>query len=359
MRLSIEQPTLVSALATVHGIIEKRNIIPILAHVHLSASDGTLTVRATDMDVEATTRVACEVEAEGETTVAADLLANVVKKMAKGKMVTLSEDKGHLHVESGKTKIDFATLPAGDYPKIASDEYTAEFTIPADELGRLFRKASFAMSTDESRYHLNGIYLHPTDDGITAVATDGHRLAKVWTDTQADFPGVIVPRKTIAEVVKVLSIGDVHVSVSDGKIKFDLGDTIITSKVIDAAFVDYQRVIPQGLTDVFRADAKEFANAASLVAMVCENKVRAVTLSIKDGLIDFSVKGTHQAFDEVEAHVTGQECELGFNVKYLADVLAQSDGGDVDFYYSGVGNPAVIKTTEDCSFLAVVLPMRI
>jgi DNA polymerase-3 subunit beta len=358
MKLTIEQPALVSALATVQGIIEKRNTLPILANVHMSAVDGMLTIRATDLDVEATTRVACDVDQEGETTVSGDLLASVVKKMPKGNLVSLSEDKGRLHVESGKTKIDFATLPPEDFPQLASEEYEASFEIATDELERLFKKASFAMSTEEMRYFLQGIYLHPTDDGITAVATDGHRLAKVWTDQKADFPGVIVPRKTVAEVVKVLSIGDVRVSISESKIRFEIGDTVITSKVIDANYVDYSRVIPQGLKDIFRADAVAFANAASLVAMVCEDRVRAVKLAVGADCVGFSVKGTHQAFDEVEAHVTGAECEMGFNVKYLADVLSQAEGGDVDFFYDGPGNPAVVRPTEDERFLAVLLPMR-
>jgi len=360
MKLSIEQPTLASALATVQGIIERKNTLPILAHVYLEAEDGILTVRATDLDIEATTRVACDVEESGQATVRADLLANVVKKMAKGQPVSLSAEDGRLHASSGKTKIDFATLPADQFPKIASEEYTASFNIKADELARLFKKSSFAMSTEEARYHLNGIYLHQTDDGVTAVATDGHRLAKVTTEGTTDFPGVIVPRKAVSEMVKVLSIGDVQVSVSDGKIKFDLGDTVIVSKVIDAAFVDYQRVIPQGLKDTFRVDAADFSNAASVVAMVCEDKVRAVKVSVGEDAVGLSVQNTHQGETEVEAHVSGPSVDMGFNVKYLAEILAQSEGGDVDFYYDGEKpiSPAVIKPTEDDRFLAVVLPMR-
>lgn len=362
MQLTVEQPTLSAALATAASVIERKSTIPALANVLLTAEDGKLTIRATDLDLSIDTQVAAEVTTPGALTVQADLLANVVKRMPKGGHVNLTEKDGRLHVSSGRSKFDFATLPVDQYPEIASDEYGSEFAIAADELSRLIGKAAFAMSTEETKWFLNGIYLHPTAEGITAVATDGHRLAKVWSDANDDFHGVIIPRKTVGELRKVLAtaIGDVQVSVSETKIRFDLGDTVIVSKVVDGTFPDYARIIPQGYPNTARVDAKAFSSAASLVAMVSEDKVRAVTINVgKDSLHLEVAGGNHKAEDDVEAVVNGEACRVGCNSKYLSEVLAQAEGGDIDMMYKSGSDPMLFKPTEDEQFLAVVMPMRV
>jgi len=206
------------------------------------------------------------------------------------------------------------------------------------------------------------VYLHPSEDGITAVSTDGHKLAKAWVKSDAQFAGVIIPRKTVTEVRKVFGIGDVQVSVSQTKIRFDCGDTVIVSKVVDGTFPDYTRVIPKANPDSFRVDAKEFAASAALVTMASEDRVRGVKVSISDGGIMLSVKGhINQAEDRIDAIVTGRNAELGYNANYLALVMAQAEGGDIDFAYDASDNqrPALVTVTDDQAFLAVVMPMRV
>ena len=359
MQLTIEQPTLATALTRVARIIEKKNTLPIIGNVLLQADENGLTIRATDLDIEATTIVPCDVSQPGETTVGAELLSNIVRKMAKGKPVALAMKKDRLHVSSGKTNVDFATLPASDFPPIASEEYACKFSMPADDLARVFRKSSFAMSTDETRYFLNGVYLHNTEQGITGVATDGHQFAKVWTGQNVpDMPGVIVPRKTVSEVAKLLDIGDIDVSMSETKLRFDMGDTVIVSKVIDGTFPDYTKILPVIGGDTFRTDAKALASSAALVSMVAEDKVRGVKLSVGTDAVNLCVSGQHNAEDDVDATVMGSPVSIGFNAKYLANVLAQAEGGDVDVYYKGDASPALVVPTEDDKFLAVVMPMR-
>ena len=292
MKLTIERDVYLAALTKVSGTVQAKNTLPILGHIYHKAEGNTLTLRATDLDLEVTTKVECDVEQEGECTLPADLLNGIVKKYKKGPIVTLDATGNRATISQGRSRFNLSMLSAEDYPKLASEDYDASFTMAADDLDRIIGKTLFAMSTEETRYYLNGIYMHSTDDGITCVSTDGHRLGKSWCDQKEHFHGVIIPRKTVSEIRKVLDIGNVDVSVSETKIKIDIGDTVIVSKVIDAAYVDYNRVIPQGLKDNFRIDATEFSTAASAVALVCEDKrARGVKVGIGSGEVSLSVSG--------------------------------------------------------------------
>jgi DNA polymerase III subunit beta len=360
MKLTAERNHLSTVLAKIAGIVERKTTIPILQNVVLTAGDGTLTIKGTDLDIEVTSSLPATVEKQGETTVSADMLASIVKKAPSGALISIHEDAGYLHVTFGRSKFKLATMDSADYPNMTNGDYTAEFDIEADQLGRLFGKTAFAMSTEESRYYLNGVYLHPTDEGITAVATDGHKLARVVLDQEADFPGVIVPRKTVGEVSKSLNENPVTVSVSDTKIRFKSGETVIVSKVIDGTFPDYSRVIPTGHPHTAVVVAADVRAASDRVAMVAEDKTRAVALSIGDGVIGLQSRGSaSEAEDEVDAEVTGDAVKLGFNSRYLAEALAQCDGGTVTIRYKDAGSPCLIEPSEDTGFMALVMPVRI
>ena len=358
MKLNTSKADLSKTLAQAAAIVERKNTVPILAHIKLTATDK-LNIEATDLDITFATSVIADVTESGSTTVDAHLLAGIVKKLPSGD-VSLIEANGYLTVSAGRSTFKLATLSADDYPEIANSEYEFELDLPAIELKRLFQKASFAMSTEETRYYLNGVYLHPANGMLTGVATDGHRMAKVTSDIPAEFTGVIVPRKTVGELSKVLELGDVLLSVSETKIKVVAGPVTITSKVIDGPFPDYTRVIPKYVPNTMKVDAGEFKAATDRVSLVSQEKARIVRLDVSDGMCSLVVHGgDNNANDELEIVLDGEPVSIGFNSKYLADVMQQCTGGSVDMSFKGSGDPAIIRPSEDDGFMVVVMPMRV
>ena len=283
MKFSIERAALLKAVAQAQSVVERRNTIPILANVLIEAQDSDVRFRATDLDIEVVDRADAQVERAGATTVSAVLLHEIVRKLPDGSLVTLTDDgaKGRLTVEAGRSNFSLATLPKEDFPVMATSEYSSNFSAPAVVLRRLFDKSKFAISTEETRYYLNGVYMHISDsDGgkvLRCVATDGHRLARIDAELPsgaAEMPGVIVPRKTVGELRKLLDDDEakIAVSVSETKIRFATPDITLTSKVIDGTFPDYTRVIPQGNTRKLEVDAAEFAKAVDRVATVSSER---------------------------------------------------------------------------------------
>lgn len=360
MKLTIEKPALAAALTKVTAIVERRNAIPIIGNVVLTADEGKLTVKGTDLDIEVTDTVFANVDASGVTTVNADTLAGIVKKAPNGALISLKMEKTDLVVSFGRSVFKLSTLPADDFPAMASGDYESTFEISASNLGRMFGKTAFAMSTEETRYYLNGVYLHSKDGNILAVSTDGHKLAKITVEQDSAFPGVIVPRKAVVEVRKALSDDPITVSVSPTKIRFASGATVIVSKVIDGTFPDYARVIPTAHPHEFTVKAQSMRDAADRVAMVAEDKSRAVALEIGNDVITLQSRGTNsEATDEVDAEVSGEKVRIGFSSRYLAEALAQCDTGNVVVQYKDRSSPCVILPEDDAGFMAVVMPMRV
>jgi len=300
MKISIERAALLRAVAQAQSVVERRNTIPILANVLIEAEGSDVTFRATDLDIEVLDRAPAQVERAGGTTVSAVTLHEIVRKLPDGALVSLTEDSaaGRLTVAAGKSNFSLATLPKEDFPVMASSEYTSNFSAKAAVLRRLFDKSKFAISTEETRYYLNGVYMHVADvDGgkaLRCVATDGHRLARIDAELPAgaeDLPGVIVPRKTVGEMRKLLDEDDmdIAVSVSETKVRFATPDITLTSKVIDGTFPDYTRVIPQGNTRKLEVDASEFAKAVDRVATVSSERSRAVKMALTEDRMITSV----------------------------------------------------------------------
>lgn len=358
MKLTINKTDLTKTLSQVAAIIEKRVTIPIMANVKMWTDGSMLHMLATDLDIEVTTAAECDATEQGAVTVNADMFLGIVKKMPAGD-ITISLDGNALVVSSGKTVFNLGTLPVDTYPVMASSEYDNTFQMEADELRRLFDLTAFAMSTEEARYYLNGVYLHVVDGSLTAVATDGHRLAKATTDSPSDMHGVIVPRKTVIELGKVLDGGTVTVDVSETKIRFTTGETVIVSKVIDGKFPDYTRVIPSGYDNIMIVDSALFASGADRVSQVSSERMRGVLVSMSANKSVLSVKGDiNSAVDEMEVEYSGDDIERGFNAKYLAEVMAKVDGM-ASISFGGNESPAIIKTVDDDSALFVVMPMRV
>ncbi|MEM6944383.1 MAG: DNA polymerase III subunit beta, partial [Pseudomonadota bacterium] len=289
MRVTIERGLLLKAMGRAQGVVERKNTIPILANVLMEAEGSELRLRATDLDIEVIERLPAMVETAGATTVQAQLLHDIVRKLPDGADLTLALEpqSGQLAVTAGRSRFRLATLPREDFPMMASSEYQVSYEAKAPVLRRLFDKAKFAVSTEETRYYLNGVFLHVAEEEgerhLRAVATDGHRLARIDADLPSgadEAPGVIVPRKTVGELRKLLEDDEagVQVSVSETKIRFAVGDLVLTSKVIDGSFPDYTRVIPKANAKRLEVDAAEFAHAVDRVATVSQERSRAVKL---------------------------------------------------------------------------------
>jgi DNA polymerase-3 subunit beta len=372
MKLSIERATLLKALAQAQSVVERRNTIPILANVLIEADGSSVTFRATDLDIEVQDRAAAMVERAGATTVSAVMLHEIVRKLPDGALVALADDaaSGRLTIAAGRSNFSLATLPREDFPVMATSEYTTNFTAPAPVLRRLFDKAKFAISTEETRYYLNGVYMHvstgETGPVLRCVATDGHRLARIDADLPdgaAGMPGVIVPRKTVNELKKLLDNDDatIAVSVSETKVRFATPEITLTSKVIDGTFPDYTRVIPTGNTKRLEVDAAEFARAVDRVATVSSERSRAVKLSLDEDRLVLSVNAPDSGAAEEELAVAygDEHLEIGFNAKYLLEIASQVDRENAVFLFNSSGDPTLMREGNDMSAVYVVMPMRV
>lgn len=360
MKLEIEQPKLAALISRVIDAVESRNTIPILGNILLKANGNTLTATATDLDIQVTSTAEATVTEPGSTTVSASMFAAIIGKLQKGKLVTLESTGMKLTITSGRSDLELATLPIDDFPKIATDEYDSQFQAGQAEIKRLFDLSAFAMSTEEVRFYLQGVYLHPFNGTLRAVTTDGHRLARIDSAVECATAGVIVPRKTVNLVKKLLADGDALVKVSAGKILFDLGHTVVISKVIDGTFPDYTRVIPSDHVTEATVSAADVKQASGLVSLVSAEKNRAVKISVSGSVMALEVNaGIDKGLEEVDCEFTGPDITIGVNSKYLADVLQACNGDQAVIRFNGSGDPIVIKPSEDDLALFVVMPVRI
>lgn len=359
MKFTAEQKTIATALTKLASVVERRNTIPILSNVAIDATDGQLRLTATDLDCSLTLTLSAEIEEEGCTTVTVGMLTDVVKRMPVEKEVSFSHADGRLTVKSGRKRANIATLPIDDFPNVLNLDFDYTVDIPANLISDTFGKTSFAMSTDEVRYYLNGVYLCQDIGKLICVSTDSHRLAKVETDQEYNFDGVIIPRKAVGIVGKLFSVGNVSMSVSTRGVRFDAGDVTFTSRLIDGKFPDYNRVIPQKTGTVVKVSGAEFKNAVSCVTAVTSEKVRAVKLNVnKDGIV-FSVSGSeNSAIDEIDAYVEGDDIEIGFNAKYLTEVFSVIGDSDVTVYLNP-GSPALFVPDDVSRSEFVVMPMMV
>ncbi|SHH41457.1 DNA polymerase III subunit beta [Cognatishimia maritima] len=372
MKISVERGTLLKAVSQAQSVVERRNTIPILANVLIEAEGNTAQFRATDLDIEVVDKAAAQVERAGATTVSANTLHEIVRKLPDGALVTLTDDgaSGRLTVEAGRSNFSLATLPKEDFPVMASSEYACNFTANAAQLRRLFDKSKFAISTEETRYYLNGVYMHVSDaEGgkvLRCVATDGHRLARIDSalpEGASEMPGVIVPRKTVGELRKLLDDDemDIAVSVSETKVRFATPDITLTSKVIDGTFPDYTRVIPSGNTRRLEVDAAEFAQAVDRVATVSSERSRAVKLALDEDRLILSVNAPDSGAAEEELAVAygDERLEIGFNAKYLLEIASQVDRENAVFMFNSAGDPTLMREGNDTTAVYVVMPMRV
>ena len=372
MKVTVERSELLKSLGHVHRVVERRNTIPILANVLVKADRGKLSLKATDLDLEVTDSTAAEVSPGGSTTVPAHMFYEIVRKLPEGAQIVLegSGDRAVLSLRAGRSRFTLQTLPESDFPDLAAGEMSHSFKLAAADLKRLIDKTQFAISTEETRYYLNGIYLHTAGTAkvgmLRAVATDGHRLAQVelpLPQGAAGMPGIIVPRKTVGEVQRLVESGegDVAVELSAGKIRFTIGNVVLTSKLIDGTFPDYARVIPVNNDKSLVVDKKDFEAAVDRVSTVSSERGRAVKLSITGGRLVLSVTNpdSGSATEEIEVEYDAEPLDIGFNSRYLLDIAAQIDGEVAVLKLADPGSPTLIQDKDAKGALYVLMPMRV
>ncbi|MHA6317180.1 DNA polymerase III subunit beta [Altererythrobacter sp. CAU 1778] len=375
MKATIERATLLRCLSHVQSVVERRNTIPILSNVLIeAASDGTLKIMATDLDLQVVESMsAVSVEDSGAVTVSAHLLFDIARKLPDGSQVSLETADNRMTVKAGRSRFQLPTLPRDDFPVIVEGDLPTSFEIPAKTLAEIIDRTRFAISTEETRYYLNGIFLHVSDEDtpvLKAAATDGHRLARFTLprpDGAEGMPDVIVPRKAVGELRKLLEEAldsNVQVDLSASKIRFTLGGeggVVLTSKLIDGTFPDYSRVIPTGNDKLLKLDPKSFYAGVDRVATIATEKTRAVKMGLDNDRVTLSVTSPDNgtAAEEVSAEYKAEGFEIGFNANYLKDILSQIEGDTVELHLADAGAPTLIRKDDKSPALYVLMPMRV
>jgi DNA polymerase III subunit beta len=367
MKATIERAVLLKSLGHVQSVVERRNTIPILSNVLIEGrDDGSIRLMATDLDLQVDESVPANVTQAGAITVSAHTLFDIVRKLPEGSQVELTAAEGKMQVVAGRSRFNLSTLPRDDFPVIAEGDLPTRFELPAATLRQIIEKTRFAISTEETRYYLMGIFLHVVDDQLRAAATDGHRLARVTVarpDGAEGMPDVIVPRKAVAELHRLVEEleGTVEISLSPTKIRFGLGSAILTSKLIDGTFPDYNRVIPTANDKLLKLDPKSFSAGVDRVSTIASEKTRAVKISVDRDKVTLSVTSPENglATEELAADYGSDGLEIGFNARYLLDILGEIDGDTVEVHLADAAAPTLLRENDKSNALYVLMPMRV
>ena len=374
MKFTIDRSALLTALQHVHSVVERRNTIPILSNVLIEAKEDGVYLTATDMDIAVIEKInleKSEVMQLGTITTSAQMLYDIVRKLPENvKVELLSEKNDRLGIKASSSSFALNCLPAEDFPSISQEEFKFTFSLETNDLIRLIDKTSFAMSLEETRYYLNGIYLHAVKDvegeKLRTVSTDGHRLSRVDTNIPEganEIPGVIVPRKTIMEIRKLLEdhSDTINLSLSDNKIKLSFSNVILTSKLLDGTFPDYSRVIPEQNDKTVTISNQLLSEAVDRVSTVSTDKTRAIKVNISKGNLIISATNPDKgsASESLDVIYDGEEVEIGFNSKYVLDVARQIKGNEIIIKLSDSVSPTLVYDKDDKGVLFVLMPMRV
>ncbi len=369
MKFAIVKTDLIKPLSHIHSVVERKNAITILSNLVIEAAGNEINFIATDMEIDVKEKILANIVSDGKITVPAHTLHDIVKKLPDGSEILMSLQENNLVLESGKSKFTLPTLPFDDFPVMTEILDGTEFSISSEDLKNLIDNTKFAISLEETRYYLNGIYIHQDEDDkniLKGVATDGHRLAqvKLKIPNGADgMPAIIIPRKTVNELRKLIeeTDGDIAIIVSKNKIRFNVNNCVLTSKLIDGTFPDYQRVIPKENSNKLQVLTKDFKDAVDRVSTISMEKTRAVKLEIKNKSLVLKVNNSEigNAVEELSIDFEGDELEIGFNSKYLLDIASQIQGSKIQFSLSDSSSPALITDEEQEGTIFVLMPMRV
>ena len=375
MEFKINSTDLLKALSHIHGIVEVRHTLPILSNIILEAKDDKLILSSTNLDIYCSDKIKAEVLQSGEVSVSAVTFFEIIKRLPSGSevLMIMEEGENEIRLTCGRSKFNLSTLKTDDFPIISDSDLSTNFVLSADELIRIIDKTKFAVSNEETRYYLNGIFLHKAERSsiqfLRAVATDGHRLAQYdipLPQGAEDITGIIIPKKTIYELRKVLddANGDVSVSLNENKIKFSFNDLKVVSKVIDGTFPDYTKVIPQKNDKNFKTNNSDLKNAIDRVSAVAaneESKSKAIKFCIENNSLSLSVESQSKgsANEMIDVNYSGDKVDIGFNSKYIIDICNEVDGDEISISLSDSISPAIILDKTDENLFFVLMPMRI
>lgn len=372
MHIKIDRSGLAKGLAHTQNVVERRNTIPILNNVLLEASNGVLLLTATDMDLTVQETLDCDVAQDGSLTVPAHMFYDIVRKLPDGQDVEIKStgDVGRVTISAGKAEFTLGTLPREDFPNVQGDSLPQHFFLGAEALRSMIDRTRFAISTEETRYYLNGIFMHTVGEGATAtlrgVATDGHRLARVELNQPQGaqgMPGVIIPRKTVGELRKLIdeTDSDIKIELSESSVQFSFDRVRLRSRLIDGTYPDYEGVIPANNKHILRLDKSLFAASVDRVSTISADKIRAVKMAVQPGGVSVSStsQDTGSATEELEADYQGPDVQVGFNARYLMDIASQLEGDVAEFALEGPSTPTLIRDPDDQSALFVIMPMRV
>ena len=375
MDFKINSSDLLKALSHIHGIIEVRHTLPILSNIILEVKENDLTLSSTNLDIYCSDQITAEVSIPGEISVSAVTFYEIVKRLPAGSEVAMNmhEDENEITLICGRSKFKLSTLKTNDFPIISDSDLSTNFVISAEELTRIIDKTKFAVSNEETRYYLNGIFLHKAERNsihfLRSVATDGHRLAQYdipLPQGAEDMTGIIIPKKTIFELRKVLddADGDVNIALNENKIKFSFSNLKIISKVIDGTFPDYTKVIPQNNDKKFKTNNSDLKNAIDRVSAVAvneETKSKAIKFSLDNNKLYLSVESQAKgsANEEMDINYSGDKVDIGFNSRYIIDICNEVDGEEIDINLFDSVSPAIILDKTDENLFFVLMPMRI
>ena len=369
MNFIIDRNSLLKPLGHVYSVVERRNTIPILSNVLIETNSSKVSFTATDMDMDIVEETSCIVLKQGKVTLAAHTLYDIVRKLPDGSEVRIELKELNVEVSAGKSKFILPTLPVDDYPIMTNIEKGHEFKLHSIDLANLIDNTKFAISLEETRYYLNGIFLHvPNSNSKTlrAVATDGHRLAQAeipLPEGALNMPGIILPRKAVGEIRKLTDStdGKINVIISNTKAQFVFPNSILTTKLIDGSFPDYQRVIPKENLNKLVVSNQEFSKAIDRVSTVSMEKSRAVKLSLRNNLLSLNVNSHDlgNASEDLEINYSHDILEIGFNSKYLLDIASQIQGKEIEILLSDSASPALIIDPDQDGVIFVLMPMRV
>ena len=369
MKFSVNQQDLQQALNYCQGVIEKRSTLPILSNILLDVQNSRLTLTATDLDLIFIHQIQnIEILEEGKTTTTSSIMYDIVRKFSSGKKINLTlNDKNKLHLESEKSVFNLNCISPSEFPITDEDFNQNQFIIKSKQLLKLLNKCKFSVSNDETRHYLSGIYFHQTDfedkNYLTAVATDSHRMSisKIRLEERIEFEPIILPKKTIYQLCALLDgyDGDVKISNLKSKIKFELANSVLISKLIDGKFPNYIQVIPKNNQKKLEIDLKLFLDSVDRVASVSLDKKDGVKFSLTQNTLNLSVNNTNSGDGKETINVKFEhDLEISFNSRYLIDVASQLDGDKIELFFNDMGSPALIKDPSDFDSIFVVMPMK-